>query len=152
MNKVVYINFDMDGTIADFYNVPHWLDLIRAFDTTPYEVAQPMFNKKWMTIHLNQLQVQGFRLRIISWSSKESTPDFDKAVEQAKRQWLADHLPGVHWDEIHVVPYGTPKHEVGAIPGGILFDDSAVVRRDWGEGAYTEDDIFRILKELSRKI
>ena len=43
--KNIYINFDMDGTIADFYNVPHWLEAIRAFDTHTYEVARPMFHR-----------------------------------------------------------------------------------------------------------
>lgn len=146
-----YINFDMDGTITDLYGVPHWLDMIRAYDTRPYEIAEPMFNKKWLTIHLNQLQARGFKLRIISWSSKESTPAFDEAVRIAKERWLAEHLPDVHWDEICVVPYGTPKHKVGAIPGGILFDDNVAVRREWGDNAFSEEDIYRILKELSKK-
>ena len=119
-----YINFDMDGTIADFYNVPNWLRLIRAFDTTPYEVARLMIHRTWLTRQLNRLQASGYRLRIISWSSKNSTPEFDEAVRIAKMNWLATQLPAVHWDEIYVVPYGTPKHLVGAEPGGILFDDN----------------------------
>ena len=57
-------------------------------------------------------------------------------------------LPAVHWDEIHVVPYGTPKHLVGAEPGGILFDDNEAVRHDWGEGAFDEQELFTILKRL----
>ena len=145
-----YINFDLDGTLVDFYSVPGWLESIRAFSTTPYEIARPMFNKKWLTAQLNLLQARGFRLRIISWSSKESTPEFDEAVRIAKINWLAQNLPDVHWDEICVVPYGTPKHTVGAIPGGILFDDSKPVRSDWGEGAYDEESIYKILKELGR--
>ena len=35
MTNTIYINFDMDGTIADFYNVPHWLEAIRALIPTP---------------------------------------------------------------------------------------------------------------------
>lgn len=145
-----YINFDMDGTLVDLYGVPGWLEALRAFDTTPYKVAKPMFDRKWMTRHLNTLQAMGFKLRIISWSSKESTAEFDEAVRIAKINWLAQNLPEVHWDEICVVPYGTPKHTVGAIPGGILFDDSKPVRTDWGKGAYDEESIYRILRELGR--
>ena len=148
MTNTIYINFDMDGTIADFYNVPHWLEAIRAFDTTPYEVARPMFHRTWMTRQLNRLQACGYKLRIISWSSKDSTPEFDEAVRIAKVEWLARNLPAVHWDEIHVIPYGTPKHLVGAEPGGILFDDNETIRHDWGEGAFDEQELFTILKRL----
>ena len=145
-----YLNFDMDGTLADLYHVSGWLDKLRAYDTSPYEEARPMFNKKWMTAQLNALQAQGFRLRIISWGSKESTPAFDEATRLAKEAWLAQYLPDVHWDEICVVPYGTPKHEVGTIPGGILFDDSKPVRTAWGDNAYDEEFMFSILKSLGR--
>ena len=143
-----YINFDMDGTIADFYNVPNWLSLIRAFDTTPYEVARLMIHRTWLTRQLNRLQASGYRLRIISWSSKDSTPEFDEAVRIAKMNWLATQLPAVHWDEIYVVPYGTPKHLIGAEPGGILFDDNESIRHQWGDMAFDENEIYTILKGL----
>lgn len=39
MTKAIY--FDMDGTIANFYSVPNWLDYLIASDPTPYEVARP---------------------------------------------------------------------------------------------------------------
>lgn len=143
-----YINFDMDGTIADFYNVPNWLPLIRAFDTTPYEVARLMIHRTWLTRQLNRLQASGYRLRIISWSSKDSTPEFDEAVRIAKMNWLATQLPAVHWDEIYVVPYGTPKHLIGAEPGGILFDDNESIRHQWGDMAFDESEIYTILKGL----
>ena len=62
-----------------------------------------------MTRQLNRLQNCGYKLRIITWTSKESTPEFDEATRIAKLNWLAENLPAVHWDEIHVVPYGTPE-------------------------------------------
>ena len=36
------IFFDMDGTIADFYNVPNWLLKLRNNDASPYEEAVPL--------------------------------------------------------------------------------------------------------------
>ena len=33
---------DMDGTIADLYAVDNWLDMLRAYDATPYVKAKPM--------------------------------------------------------------------------------------------------------------
>lgn len=143
------INFDMDGTIADFYNVLGWLDDIRRYSTRPYEVARPMIHPTWLTRQLNELQSCGWRLQVISWSSKDSTPEFDEAVRIAKVEWLARNYPGIHWDAVKVVPYGTPKHELGS---GILFDDDTKVRKGWsavpGNLAFDEDDIFIILKSL----
>ena len=35
-DKMKMICFDMDGTIADLYAVPNWLDKLRAEDASPY--------------------------------------------------------------------------------------------------------------------
>lgn len=142
------LNFDMDGTIADLYDFPDWLLLLRQHSTLPYEGAKPLVPMAMLARHLLRVQAKGYRLRIISWSSKDSTPEYDMAVQQAKMNWLHRYLPEIEWDEICIVPYGTPKHEVGIVPGGILFDDSVPVRRAWGEGAYDETQIFSILREL----
>ena len=57
-------------------------------------------------------------------------------------------MPSVRWDEIHIVPYGTPKEEVVNFPMGILFDDTAEVRETWKGAAYDVDNIIEILKRL----
>lgn len=145
-NKI--LNFDMDGTIADLYGVPNWLEQLRNFSIAPYELARPLVPMEALSRHLNRLQANGYCLRIISWTSKESTPEYDAAIVQAKCSWLKRHLPSVIWDEILIVPYGTPKHTLGVIPGGILFDDSVPVRRAWGEGAYDEMHMMQILRSL----
>ena len=49
------ICFDMDGSIADFYGVPNWLEMIRAFDPTPYKIAKPMWDMSALANVLNQL-------------------------------------------------------------------------------------------------
>ena len=38
------INFDMDGTIANFYGVDGWLDYLMNKDVTPYKEAKPLIN------------------------------------------------------------------------------------------------------------
>jgi phosphoserine phosphatase len=42
MNKILV--FDMDGTIANFYGVKGWLDYLINEDTTPYEIAEPLYD------------------------------------------------------------------------------------------------------------
>ena len=39
---MIRINFDLDGTIANLYDVPNWLDYLIAEDTTPYAIAKPL--------------------------------------------------------------------------------------------------------------
>ena len=143
MNKQIY--FDMDGTIADLYGVEGWLDMLINEDATPYEIARPLCNLQVLARRLNRLQKDGYTIGIITWLSKTATAEYDKKVAEAKKVWLKKHLATVKFDEIHIVRYGTPKHEIGK---GILFDDEEQNRRGWGEGAYTEKEIFEVLKGL----
>lgn len=155
MTKTPIFCFDMDGTIADFYGVENWLSMLRAFDPTPYKVAKPMMNFSALARQLNAAQRKGAKLVIISWCSKTSTPEFDMMVELAKREWLAEHLPSVEWDEINVVPYGTNKANVcGAdCEDFFLFDDEERNRNEWEELdglAFNPSDIPEILKRFNR--
>lgn len=147
--------FDMDGTIADFYGVENWLPMLRASDPTPYKVAKPMMNFSTLARQLNAAQRKGAKLVIISWCSKTGTPEFDMMVNDAKREWLAKHLPSVHWDAIEIVPYGTNKAEVcGAKDWSyFLFDDEERNREEWramGGVPFEPDTITNVLKNLNR--
>ena len=114
------INFDMDGTIADFYGVDNWLEYLDKENTYPYVVARPLVNLQLLARLLNRLIRNGYTVNIISWTSKHGSPDFNEAVKAAKLQWLKKHLASVNFSEIYILPYGTPKENFG---NGILFDD-----------------------------
>lgn len=143
------INFDMDGTLVDLYGVENWLPMLRAEDTTPYEIAKPLVNFSHLARLLNKLIANGDEVNIISWTSKGGSPEYNAAVEKAKKEYLAKHLPSVKFSNIFVVPYGTPKYELAK---GILFDDEDKNRWDWrthnGTYSFDETDIIRILKAL----
>ena len=145
MTTTIY--FDMDGTIADLYSVPNWLPLLRAYDPKPYAEAKPLVNLNSLVRILNRLQRQGFRIGIISWLSKTSTPEYDAKVTAAKEKWLAKHLSSVVFDEIHIVPHGTPKQNF-ATANDILFDDEAKNRENWIGKAFDVDSIIEILKGM----
>ncbi len=135
-------NFDMDGTIADLYAVSGWLEDLRAERVRPYAIARPLVNMSRLAKALNKVQRNGATIRVISWGSKYATDEYNKAVAIAKEKWLHKHLPSVTWNEIKVVPYGTPKSTCGS---GILFDDEEKNRTEWGNGAYEPNRIFEIL-------
>ena len=144
--KTIY--FDMDGTIADLYAVENWLPKLRSADASPYEDAVPMVRMNLLARLLNRLQTEGYRLGIVSWLAKNSDEDYDEAVTKAKLSWLETHLASVHFDEVHIVKYGTPKHEIVENPLGILFDDEAPNREKWLGTAYDIDNIIDTLKSL----
>lgn len=143
MTKV--INFDMDGTIANLYAVDNWLVDLEAHNVRPYQIAKPMLNLQVLARVLNNLQAKGYEINIISWLAKESTNDYDKEVAEAKERWLKIHLASVKFNNIFIVPYGTPKQSLST---GILFDDEIANRVNWGLGAYDVDNIIEVLKHL----
>ena len=154
MENVKMICFDMDGTIADLYGVENWLDMLRAFDPTPYEIAEPMWDMAELADLLHQAQTIGIEIRIITWLSKESTAEYDDAVRVAKRNWLAEQ--GFPFDHFHGVRYGATKADsirryLGEGETAILIDDNAKVRQGWTMGDTidpTACDLVEILKGL----
>lgn len=142
------INFDMDGTIANLYGVDNWLEYLENENTYPYEVASPLVRLSNLARVLNRLRAEGFELGIISWLSKNSTEEYEREVEFAKRKWLATHMPSVVWDSIAIVPYGTPKRLFCTSEDDILFDDEERNRAEWAGRAYDVNNIMEILKTL----
>jgi hypothetical protein len=146
MTKAIY--FDMDGTIANFYGVPNWLDFLMASDPYPYKAAQPLLNMSSLARLLNRLQADGWHIGIVSWLSKSGTAEFNEVVTATKVEWLNRHLHSVNWNEVVIVPYGTPKQEVVQFATGILFDDETPNRNNWIGTAYDVQNIIEILKGL----
>lgn len=139
------INFDMDGTIANFYGVEGWLDDLMCESTYPYVVARPLLNMSALARQLNRLTRSGYDINIISWTSRNGSLEFNERVRQAKMEWLNRHLPSVHFTNIFIIPYGTPKENFGT---GILFDDEQRNRENWCGTAYDVQNILEILREL----
>ncbi len=146
------IYFDMDGTIANLYQVNNWLEKLIAADPSPYAEAAPMVHLSTLARILNKLQKQGHHIGIISWLSKNSTDKYDMQVSEAKRKWLKNHMPSVHWNEIHIVKYGTPKSSIAHMSTKtILFDDEQPNLTEWnkaGGKGYKPERIFEVLKAL----
>lgn len=145
MREIREINFDMDGTIADLYSVIGWLDDIIAHNDRPYKEAKPLVNLSSFARLVNRLQREGYKINVISWLAKNSTTEYDELVTLAKFEWLKKRLPSVKWDNVFIVPYGTPKSTCG---NGILFDDEKPNRDEWKGIAYDVNNIIEILKGL----
>lgn len=147
MTRTIY--FDMDGTIANLYAVENWLPMLRSEDATPYEQAAPMLRMCQLARLLHKAQKNGWKVGIVSWLAKNSTKNYDAKVTTAKLKWLKSHLKSVDFDEIHIVAYGTPKHEIVNDKNGILFDDEVGNRETWTGTAYDVNNIIEVLKEIA---
>ena len=142
------ICFDMDGTIANLYAVKNWLPMLRSYDPTPYAEAGVMLNMQLLARLLNRVQAAGNELVIVSWLSKDPTPEYDEAVTEAKLGWLHRHLRSVLWDEINIVSHGVCKNEFCMNDNDILFDDEEQNRETWDGEAYKPADIIEVLKGI----
>lgn len=136
------IFLDMDGTIADLYHVPGWLEEILAENPIPYVTADPLpLVSELIRLRFNNLSV-------ITWGSKGSTEEFLVKTEMAKIKWLEENFLKVN--NIHCIPYGTPKF-LFAEPGDILIDDEEANRKAWQDHigpAYTPEEFTEILRGL----
>lgn len=143
------INFDMDNTLCALFDVEGWLTYIENENTTPYEIAKPSMNMSLLARYLNRLQKMGYEINIITWLAKDGREDYNARVATTKMAWLEKHLASVHFDNIHIVKYGVPKHN---LENGILFDDDVNNRIAWakqnGNIAYDVDNIIEELKKL----
>ena len=144
--------WDMDGTIANLYAVENWLPMLRAEDTTPYTEAKVMWNMSQLARLMNQVQKLGYKLGIISWTSKDGSDLYNIAVDTAKREWLETHLASVNFDYVYIVKYGTPKSLVMQDEDDILFDDEEQNRESWEGEAYEPEMMMKVLKALLGKV
>lgn len=149
-----WIWLDMDGTIADLYGVDGWLNDLINHSTRPYEIAKPMYDLYDLIGTLNDLREVGYKIGIISWSSKEQNPIFDKRVRQAKKDWLLLNCLDKVVDTMIVTAYGVCKADTCKLYGkGILVDDEEPNRNAWylGDTINANENILEILKNMLDK-
>lgn len=142
--------FDMDGTIADFYGVANWLEYLMNEDTTPYDVANPMYNMEYLKGLLLVLKYQGWRVVVTTWLAKDGSKEYNDRTRKAKLDWLAKY--DFPYDAIHLVKYGTTKANCTRKMGGyqVLFDDNEKVRKGWnlGDTVNANENILKYLEKL----
>ena len=142
--------FDMDGTIADLYGVNGWLEMLRAENPAPYAIAKPLYDMLELALILNILQLDGWKIGVITWGAKNASAEYNKAVAQVKKEWLIKNNFPI--DFFSFQAYGTPKREAvkNRVGRTILVDDNKEVRNEWnGE---TIDATQNILEELKKLI
>ena len=143
------IYFDMDGTLANTYNVDNWLDKLHAEDVSPYLECEPRVNVQSFINVVRKLQAKGYTVGVISWGAMGGTREYTRAVKRAKVEWLRRYFEDL-FTEIHVVKYGTSKHSVAKIKNAILVDDCAEVRHQWKGFTIDANNIKEMMGHLGR--
>jgi hypothetical protein len=120
--------FDMDGTIADLYGVPNWLDKIHNEDTKLFENADPIYDMNILNNLVNKLKAN-YVIVVNTWLPMNATKEYKKNVAKQKKAWLKKHnFPA---DKIYCRAHGenkayaTKNYKVTQI----LVDDNRAVRQ-----------------------
>lgn len=133
------IALDMDGTLADLYGVPGWLDAIRHENTAPYEDAAPLCDMGNLALALGKAIASGIRVEVITWGpGGDTSRAYQDSVGRAKRAWL--DREGMGGIPMRYKPFQTPKRD-GVDGRAILIDDDPRAREDWqasGDGPAIE--------------
>ena len=124
----------MDGTFVNFYAVEGWKTHLDNHNPTPYIEAAPLISMILFAHWLRKAKAKGYRIGIISWLSRTGDAVYNAEVTKAKTEWLKKYLPLTEFDEVHIIPYGTPKSSVVAdseMGGAVLFDDNTDNLAEW---------------------
>lgn len=154
MTKVRMIVWDMDGTMADLYGVDGWLEMLRAENPLPYEIAKPMWDMERLVNVIRGLQAIGVEQRIVTWLSMDSSEEYKTETRRAKREWLEQF--DFPFDHFHGVQFGSTKADsvrkfLADDEEAILIDDSEKVRKGWHLGETvdpTEINVIDFLETL----
>lgn len=127
--------FDMDGTLAGLFFVKGFKDALANEDSTPYEIANPLFKADEMKNVISALKADGWKIGIISYTGTDCSAEFIRKTVEVKKAWLAKYFP--YADEIHIVKPEISKTEFANSADDILVDDSTKNRTEWEQTGRT---------------
>jgi 5'(3')-deoxyribonucleotidase len=123
MKKTVYL--DLDGTIADLYNIENWLPRLKASDEKIFLECKPIITEAELLSHF---PTDKYEIRVLSMTPLGATKEYCKNVEEQKNQWLDKFFPSLT-KRIYRA-YGHNKNLKNS-ENAILVDDSEPIRNSW---------------------
>lgn len=116
----------MDGTIADTYAVPHWLEDLMAESVRPFLEAKPLISEsKLLSLFTDD------NIIICTMLPKDvrlGSPYAEKC-QRAKRQWLGRYFPSL--TNILFMEYSHDKSLGDFSKSCLLVDDSDAIRANF---------------------
>jgi 5'(3')-deoxyribonucleotidase len=123
--KKITVYLDMDGTIANLYNQPNWLDRLLAEDETPFTECEPMTTEENL---FRLFPKDRYEIKVLTMTPKNATKEYCEKVIIAKENWLNRFFPNIT-TRIYK-PYGNNKNLANA-HRHILIDDNAEIRKNF---------------------
>lgn len=118
------ILLDMDGTIADTYNVPNWLDQLRSESVQPFMDALPLINESTL---LSLFEGENIVICTMLPKGVQLGTSYADACQRAKQQWLKRYFPSLQ-NAVLFMEYGDNKSLGEFSKNCLLIDDSAIIR------------------------
>ena len=128
--KKINVYLDMDGTIADLYNEPNWLEDLMNANTRPFENAKPMTDENILFAYFPK---DKYNVKVLSMTPKNATKEYCDRVAKAKNEWLDKYFPNI--TERYYLPYGDNKNLKNS-KNAILVDDNATIRENYRGQAF----------------
>ena len=139
------LNFDMDGTIANLYQMEDWLENLEK-EQLDFSLAAPIFNDNFIN-KIIELKKIGFYIQIITWLPPTSI-EYQAMVSKQKLEWIRKYFPII--DAYYILPYGKNKASVcNKYDLNFLIDDNVEVVNSWNESFKDEKGIVENLGILT---
>jgi len=126
--------FDMDGTIADLYNVEGWLADILSEQEGLFDNLFPLVDEEQFGNLCEALESQGHTFGIITWLPNGCSAKYAEIVREEKYQWARRFFGTyIQYFTFVALPYGTPKQKalIHRSQKAVLFDDNHEVIELW---------------------
>lgn len=120
--KKINVYLDMDGTIADLYGQPNWLEMLEAEADGAFIYCEPLTDEETL---YKLFPTDKYEIKVLSMTPKNATAEYCERVKAEKNAWLDRHFPKIQ--KRFYLPYGNNKNLKNA-KNAILIDDNKTIR------------------------
>ena len=141
------LNLDMDGTIANLYQMENWLENLEK-EKLDFSLAKPIFDDNFIN-KVIELKKKGFYIQIITWLPPHpASIEYQSMVSRQKLEWIRKYFPIV--DAYFILPYGKNKAGVcNKYDLNFLVDDNIEIVNSWNESFKDKNEVVETLGILT---
>lgn len=125
MKKKINVYIDMDGTIANLYEVNNWLEKLRSEERDLFNNLKPITTQERL---LKIFPKKLYNVKILSMTPKNASEEYCEIVKQEKNIWLDKYFPQI--TERIYLKYGDNKNLKNS-KNAILLDDNETIRKNF---------------------